>query len=73
MHMACHSEPKEWNAHILCIAHPWKCTSAYSCSHLSAAGAFHLGVLWPHSLEFWSRSERQPPVNYLRSWLGSQR
>jgi hypothetical protein len=22
MHMACHSEPKEWNAHILCIAHP---------------------------------------------------
>jgi hypothetical protein len=34
----------------------------YSCSHFSTAGAFKLGVLWPPSLQPWSRSMQLPPV-----------
>jgi hypothetical protein len=32
-------------ADIRCSAPPWHCASAYSCSHLSTAGSFQLGVV----------------------------
>jgi hypothetical protein len=45
-----------------CSGPPWQCSSAYSCSHSSTAGAFQLGVAWPLSLQPWFRSERLPHV-----------
>jgi hypothetical protein len=33
--------------------------------HLSTAGAFKLGVVWPPFVQPWSRSERLPPVYLL--------
>jgi hypothetical protein len=57
-----HSEQKAWNADIWCSAPPRQCGSSGSCSHLSTAGAFQLGVLWPQALQQWSHSERLPPV-----------
>jgi hypothetical protein len=67
-----HSEQKVWNADIWCSAPPWQCTSAYISSHLSTAGTFQLGVVWPPSLQLWSWSEQLQPV-YLREELaGSQ-
>jgi hypothetical protein len=56
------SEQKAWNADIRCSAPPWQCASAYSCSRLSTAGAFQLGVVWPPSLQPWSHSERLPHI-----------
>jgi hypothetical protein len=56
-----HSEQMVWNADIRCSAPPRQCASAYSCSHLSTAGAFQL-VVWPPSLQPWSHSERLPPA-----------
>jgi hypothetical protein len=48
-------------------------------------GAFQLGVVWPHFLQYWSRSERLLPVyppeelvwmttlmQGVKTWLGSQ-
>jgi hypothetical protein len=47
-------------------APPWKCASVYSCSHSSTVGAFHLGVVWPLSLQPWCCFERLP--SYLPTW-----
>jgi hypothetical protein len=43
------------------------------CSHSSTAGAFQLGVIWPPSLQPWSRSKLLQPFTYLKNWLCSQR
>jgi hypothetical protein len=67
-----HSEQKAWNADIRCSALPWQCASAYSYSHSSTLGAFHLVVVWLPFLQPWSRSKRLPPVTYLKNWLRSQ-
>jgi hypothetical protein len=55
---------KAWNADIRCTSYAplWQCASAYSCCHSSPAGPFQLGVVWPHSLQAWSRCERLPLV-----------
>jgi hypothetical protein len=45
LHRAGHLEQKAWNANIWCSAPPWQCTSTYSCSHSSTAGAFQLRVV----------------------------
>jgi hypothetical protein len=44
--------------------------SAYSSSHLSTAGAFQLGVVWPPSLQPWSHSEWIPSVYVHEELVG---
>jgi hypothetical protein len=59
-----HSEQNTWNSDIRCSTPPWQCASGfeYSSSHLSTAGAFQLGVVWPPSLQPWSCSEQLSPI-----------
>jgi hypothetical protein len=40
-----HSEQKAWDAEIRFSAPSEQCAYAYSCLHLSTAGAFQLGVV----------------------------
>jgi hypothetical protein len=60
-----HSDQKAQNAdmHYTRSAPPWHNAYAYNCSHSSTAGAFHLGVVWPPSLQPWSRSKWLPPLH----------
>jgi hypothetical protein len=65
-----HSEQKAWNADIWRSAPPSQCASKYSCSHLSTAEAFQLGVVWPPSLQLWCRSKQLPPVYLSEELVG---
>jgi hypothetical protein len=57
------------NADMQCSTSPWQCASAYSCLHLSTAGALQLVAVWPPSLQPSSHSEQQPTTTSVPTWI----